>query len=155
MRRRLACAAALALLAASSPPERLALRTLDGAPIEIAREPDETALVLHFWASWCPDCAEELPALEQGARACGAQSRVRVLAVNVGDTAEEARRFASEHGLLLPVLLDEGGRVWRAAGLLGLPANLVWTSGGVQASEGPRSAARWREELAALGCATP
>ena len=155
VRRLLACAAALPLLGASSQ-ESLALRTLDGAPTEVAREPDEAALVVHFWASWCPDCAEELPVVEQSARACGTGSRVRVLAVNVGDTAEEARQFAAQHGVSsLPVLLDEGGRAWRAAGLFGLPANLIWTADGVQRSEGPRSAARWREALASLGCASP
>jgi cytochrome c biogenesis protein CcmG/thiol:disulfide interchange protein DsbE len=155
VRRLLAGAAALPLLGAASPPEPLALHTLAGAPIEVARAPDEAALVLHFWASWCPECAEELPDLEQSARACGAQSHVRVLAVNVGDSAEEASRFAAQHGLTLPLLLDEGGRAWRRSGLYGLPANLIWTAQGVRRGEGSWSAARWRDELGRLGCAGP
>lgn len=153
MRRSLACAAALALLGASAP-ESIALRTPDGAPIEIAREPEEKALVVHFWASWCPECAEELPALEQSARGCST-SAVRVLAVNVGETAEQVQRFAAQHGVALPLLLDAGGRAWRRAGFLGLPANLVWTVDGVQRSEGPASAAQWSERLAGLGCKAP
>lgn len=152
-RRRLACVASLALLAVAKP-EPIELRTLDGAQVRVAREPGEAALVLHFWASWCPECRDELPALERVARACEA-TRVRVLAVNVGETAEQARAFAEEHGVTLTVLLDERGRAWRRAGLRGLPANLVWTAEGVQSSEGPASAARWREQLAALGCPAP
>ena len=150
-RRGLACVASLALLAAAATPEPIELRSLDGADVRVARDPGESALVLHFWASWCPECREELPALERVAHACDA-ARVRVLAVNVGETAEQARHFVEEHGLTLRVLLDERGRAWRRAGLRGLPANLVWTADGVQRSEGPGSAARWRAQLAALGC---
>ena len=146
----LACAAALALVGASAP-EVASLETLDGDAIEVTRAPDENALVLHFWATWCPDCADELPALDRSARACEGHG-VRVLMVNVGDPADEVRRFAKGHGVELPVLLDPHGRVWRGAGLRGLPANLVWTRDGEQRSEGPSSAERWREQLAALGC---
>ncbi len=153
-RRWLACVASLALLAAAAAPEPIELRTLDGAEVRVARDPGESALVLHFWASWCPECREELPALERVAHMCAA-AHVRVLAVNVGETAEQARRFAEEQGLTLTVLLDERGRAWRRAGLRGLPANLVWTADGVQSSEGPESAARWREQLSALGCKAP
>jgi len=146
----LVCAVALALLGASAP-EVASLQTLDGDAVEVARAPEENALVLHFWASWCPDCADELPALDRSARACEGHG-VRVLAVNVGDPADEARRFAKSHGVELPVLLDPHGRVWRGAGLRGLPANLVWTRDGEQRSEGPASAERWKEQLSALGC---
>ena len=153
LRQSLAGAAALALLGAS-PPEALSLRTLDGVAVEVAREPGESALVVHFWASWCPECVGELQALAQSANACGAGGGVRVLAVNVGESADEARHFAKEHGVILPLLLDAGGRAWRLAGLRGLPANLIYTSEGVERSEGPWSAGRWRERLAALGCAS-
>ena len=149
--RLLACAAGLALLAASAP-EPLSLQTPDGAAVEVARQPDE-ALVVHFWASWCPDCAGELPVLDREARACGPASHVRVVAVNAGESAEQARSFLAEHGVSLPLLLDAGGRAWRRAGLRGVPSNLVWTRDGVQRSEGPWNAERWRDQLAALGCA--
>jgi peroxiredoxin len=152
-RRAWLCAAALALLAASAAPEAFELSTLDGTQVRVALEPGESALVLHFWASWCPECREELPALERVARGCvSTHVRVRVLAVNVGETADQARQYAKEHGLSLPILLDPRGRAWRSIGLRGLPANLVWTAQGVRTSEGPESAARWREQLAALGC---
>jgi peroxiredoxin len=149
----LACAAALALLGASAP-EVASLSTFGGNAVEVARAPDENALVLHFWASWCPECADELPALDRSAQAC-ANHGVRVIAVNVGDPADEARRFAEAHGVGLPILLDPRGRFWRSTGLRGLPANLVWTRDGAQRSEGAASAERWAEQLAALGCTGP
>ena len=62
--------------------------------------------------------------------------------------------YLAEHAFALPVLLDPGGRAWRQAGLFGLPSNLIWTAQGVTHERaGRRSAERWRERLAGLGCA--
>jgi peroxiredoxin len=150
-RRLLACAGVLALLGAG-PPAPIALRTLDGAELQITRGPGPPDLVLHFWASWCPECIEELPSLGAAAKGCDA-SRVRVIAVNAGEDTELVRRFIAEHALTLPVLIDPDGRAWRKAGLWGIPSNLFWTADGVSASAGPSSAKRWRSRLAEFGCA--
>ena len=149
-RRLLVCAGALALLGAG-PPAPIALRTLDGAEIQITRGPGPPDLLLHFWASWCSECIEELPSLDAAAKGCDA-SRVRVIAVNAGEEAELVRRFIAEHEITLPVLLDPAGKAWRKAGIWGIPANLLWTAEGVSASAGPSSAKRWRSRLVELGC---
>jgi thiol-disulfide isomerase/thioredoxin len=106
---------------------------------------------VHYWATWCPSCAPELRVLADVARAC-AGSGVRVLAVDVGESAEEVRRYLAEHALDLPVALDPEGRTWRRAGGRELPANLVWTASERRVSFGPSDADAWRARLAALGC---
>jgi len=148
--RPLACAVALGLLGAG-PPAPIALRTLAGEEVRITHGAGEPDVVIHFWASWCPECADELPSLAGAARACD-PARVRVLAVNVGEAPALVTEFLAEHPFSLPVLLDPGGRVWRQAGFWGLPANLTWTAQGVTRSVGPTRAEGWRERLAALGC---
>ena len=147
----LACAAALGLLGAG-PPAPIELRTLDGVSIRITRGPAEPDVVLHFWASWCSECAEELPSLGRAAQACD-PARVRVMAVNIGEEPELVRAFLAQHAFELPVLLDPGGKAWRRAGLWGVPSNLLWTAQGVSTSAGQTSAERWRERLEGLGCA--
>jgi thiol-disulfide isomerase/thioredoxin len=144
-------AAALGLLGAG-PPQPIELRALEGAPVRITHGAGEPDVVLHFWATWCPECAEELPSLASAARACD-PARVRVLAVNAGEAPELVKAFLAEHALSLPVLLDPGGRAWRQAGFFGLPSNLIWTAQGVTTSSGPTSSEGWRERLAGLGCA--
>jgi thiol-disulfide isomerase/thioredoxin len=146
-----ACAAALGLLGAGAP-QPIGLRALEGAEVQIARGPGEPDVVLHFWATWCSECAQELPSLASAARACD-PARVRVLAVDVGEAPALVKAYLAEHAFALPVLLDPGGRAWRQAGFFGLPSNLVWTAQGVTTSSGPTSAERWRELLAGLGCA--
>lgn len=149
-RRLLACAGALALLGAG-PPAPIALRTLDGEDVQVLRGPEGPDWVLHFWASWCAECTLELPALARAAQACD-PARVRVIAVNVAESPEEVRRYAAEHSIGLPVLMDPRGKVWRGAGLWGLPANLWWTQKGVVSREGPTPEKEWRERLRELGC---
>jgi thiol-disulfide isomerase/thioredoxin len=149
--RLLACAVALGLLGAG-PPQPIELRTLAGESTRITHAAGEPDVVLHFWATWCSECAEELPSLASAARACD-PARVRVLAVNAGETPALVKAYLAEHAFALPVLLDPGGRAWRQAGFFGLPANLIWTPQGATTSIGPTSPERWRERLAGLGCA--
>ena len=148
--RLLASAVALGLLGAG-PPQAIELRSLAGQEVRITHATGEPDVVLHFWATWCPECAEELPSLAGAARACD-PARVRVLAVNAGEAPALVKAYVAEHAFALPVVLDPGGRAWRQAGFFGLPSNLVWTAQGVTTSSGPTSGDRWRERLADLGC---
>lgn len=65
-------------------------------------------LALNFWATWCPPCDEEMPALELLHRQEG-EAGVQVVAVNLGESAEEVSAYAAARGLTLPLLLDEAG----------------------------------------------
>lgn len=145
-------AIALAAHAASAAPAPAG--AAEGMLEEIALGDGERALVLHFWATWCPACVEELPALAAALDACRGAS-VRVLAVNVGESPEEATRFLAEHGISLPLHFDPRGRAWRRFGVRALPANVVLRPGETTRTEGPSSAEQWRSRLAELGCRTP
>jgi thiol-disulfide isomerase/thioredoxin len=111
--------------------------------------------VVHFWASWCPECKEELPVLERAIRDCSKEKGVRIMVVNVGESTDEARRFLEREGSALPLLRDPEGAVWRTLAR-GLPANVLWTREGRRTDVGPKSPAAWRSLFQGLGCqATP
>jgi thiol-disulfide isomerase/thioredoxin len=66
--RRLACrvllAAALPCAAAqAAEPAQLRVPTLMGADFDLAAHRGQVVIV-HFWATWCPPCIQEMPALE-------------------------------------------------------------------------------------------
>jgi thiol-disulfide isomerase/thioredoxin len=148
--RTLACAGlAVALLAGADEPP-LDFETLAGERVRLALDEGEGGLVVHFWASWCADCAVELPTLDRAAQRCAGE--VEVVAVNVGDDPAAIARFLGEHPLGLRVLRDPSGRVWRRVGGRGLPANLSLTREGRRLEVGPRDADGWRQGLSALGC---
>jgi thiol-disulfide isomerase/thioredoxin len=120
-----------------------------GETVEIRVDPDR-ALLLHFWATWCPDCAEDLVHLDGAASGC---ERVRVVAVNAGDDPAQIGAFLARHPLRVEALRDPGGDVWRRLDGRGLPANVFWSNGGARGAElGPKTRAQWDERLAALGC---
>lgn len=141
------------LVAAAAPDAPLELETLAGEPVRLALE-GEAALAVHFWATWCPECREELRALDRAAARCAGR-RVRVVAVNAGDTAPAIEEFLEEHPLRLPVLRDPKGAAWRRVAGRGLPANLVVAGGERRVSLGPKSEREWEELLASLGCDPP
>ncbi|HET9976857.1 MAG TPA: TlpA disulfide reductase family protein [Burkholderiaceae bacterium] len=71
---------------------RLALAELRGAP-----------LLLNFWATWCPPCVREMPALDRFAKAQAARGwRVLGLAV---DKAEPVREFLARTPVSYPIAL--------------------------------------------------
>jgi thiol-disulfide isomerase/thioredoxin len=117
--------------------------------VTLALGEDERALVVHFWASWCPECGEELPGLERAVRDCAGE--VRVVAVNVAEPADVARRFLERHASALPLFRDPDGRVWRRLAR-GLPANLIWTRASRRVEVGPKDPSEWGRLLSSLGC---
>lgn len=69
----------------------------DGATFtlsEVLKEKD--LVVLDFWATWCPPCKAQFPALNKAASLY--KDSVAVLAVSVDDSASEVEDFKSEYG---------------------------------------------------------
>ena len=150
MRWSVALFALFAAPALASPETALTFVDARGAPVEIRTVPQaDRALLLHFWASWCPDCAEDLVHLDEAASGC---ERVRVVAVNAGDSQAQVDAFLARRPLRLDVLRDPNGEVWRRLDGRGLPANVYWSQRGRSADLGPKTGAQWRARLAELGC---
>jgi thiol-disulfide isomerase/thioredoxin len=146
----LALALALDVAAAARAAEPLALADLAGKPVALAPATG-TAVVAHFWATWCPSCREELGVLARAARGCG--TNVEVVAIDVGEDAAAVSAYLAQQPLALRVLLDPTGRAWRGSGGRELPATLFWSGGERTWALGALSEAQWDERLAALGCA--
>ncbi|MFZ6028407.1 MAG: peroxiredoxin family protein [Chloroflexota bacterium] len=78
-------------------------------------------VLINFWASWCPPCRAEMPAMQRVYEEYEAQGFV-ILAVNAAnqDSNPAAQAFASELGLSFPILFDtdgEVGNLYRAGAL--------------------------------------
>ena len=86
-------------------------------------------VVVNFWATWCPPCREELPALQ---RVASSESDVVVLEVDLMEPGDKARSFLDSLGLdrLQPVL-DSDGATTRRFGVLSLPSTFFVDAAGV------------------------
>lgn len=98
--------------------ETLTLSDLRGQPV-----------VLNFWATWCPPCRAEVPALEQVSRELGED--VTVLGVNVQEDRGAVQAFIDELEMTYPVVLDPSAEVARAYLVRAFPTTYFIDSRGV------------------------
>lgn len=110
-------------------------------------------VILSFWATWCPPCREEMPAIEEFYRLKGRE--VEVLAVNL--TASEkspgaVREFLRENAYTFPVLLDGKGEVAGLYLVRAIPTTFFLDENGTirQKHTGPLTLQAMLEALAAM-----
>jgi peroxiredoxin len=79
-------------------------------------------VIVNLWASWCPPCRAEMPAMQRLYEANRARG-LEILAVNTvyQDSRNSAQDFISEYGLTFPIPLDLSGSVARLYQLQALP----------------------------------
>jgi peroxiredoxin len=84
------------------------LTTIDGQRIDLGALYGKKPVYLKFWATWCVPCREQMPGFERLYRQYG--SRIAVVAVNVGFNETEAgvRAYRVQHGLHMPIVIDDG-----------------------------------------------
>lgn len=97
------------------------LPALDGSSVRLS-DLRGRPVIVNFWATWCPPCRAEMPALQQVARRYEAQG-LTVLLVNQGEPPAQVRAFLDSLGITLPTLLDNG-TVALAYRVRGLPTTV-------------------------------
>lgn len=70
-------------------------------------------LVLNFWATWCPPCRAEMPALQKVYDDYKDEGLV-IIAINVQENPAVIQTFIEDYGLTFPVLLDTTAATSRA-----------------------------------------
>ena len=61
----------------------------------------EKPLFLNFWATWCPPCVGEMPAIEAMYKKYG--DRLNFAAVSFDNSAADAQKMIAERGMTVPV----------------------------------------------------
>jgi peroxiredoxin len=105
------------------PAPALALTDLDGTRHDLAGLGDK-AVLINFWATWCPPCVKELPALSRLNRRMQGLP-FQVLTVDVGQQPEQVRSFLADKPINFPVLLDPEGDTFRAWQAYAFPTTMI------------------------------
>ena len=108
-------------------------------------------VMVDFWASWCPPCREEAPALGQVYREYRGRG-VEFVGINLWDNAGDAEVFLQQQGHEYPNGVDDGGRIAISYGVRGIPEKFFLDPEGriVRKFSGPVSADKLREILDSL-----
>jgi cytochrome c biogenesis protein CcmG/thiol:disulfide interchange protein DsbE len=78
-------------------------------------------VVINVWASWCPPCRNEAPAIK---RFVDGHPEAVMLGIDFQDTVDGARAFYQEFGWTHPSIFDPDGALATKLGLIGLPTTI-------------------------------
>ncbi|MBR5908669.1 MAG: TlpA family protein disulfide reductase, partial [Schwartzia sp.] len=90
----------------------------------------EKPVFLNFWATWCPYCTKEMPAIEELYKKYG--GRLHFAAVSVDDENGAAAAFVQSRGLTVPVYTGALNKIGNDYNLDAIPKSvLVGTDGAI------------------------
>ena len=85
------------------------LEMLDGKPGDLAQFIGKTAIVMEFWATWCPNCKELEPAMIAAQKKYAGKVQFVGVAVSFNESPELVRRYVEKHGLAGAQFYDRKG----------------------------------------------
>jgi peroxiredoxin len=119
--------------------------TPGGATFRLADQRGKVVMV-NFWATWCPPCLEEMPAMERLYRK-HKDAGFTLVAISVDADPKKVTPFVSEHKLTMPIGVDPKMDLASTYGVRALPSSfIVGRDGNLAAlAIGPR---HWDNEAA-------
>jgi thiol-disulfide isomerase/thioredoxin len=105
-----------------APAQSFDVKRTDGIVDGLAQHRGSVVL-LNLWASWCPPCQAEMPALEHFSRL--ERGKVVVLGADQGESAGVAAAYAKAHGVTFPILVDEAQHYGNTYAAAGLPTTII------------------------------
>lgn len=90
------------------------------------------AVLVNLWATWCPPCRAEMPAIEKVYQEYKEQGFI-VLAINATnqDDPSAIPAFLTQYNITFPILLDESGSVSLLYQLQSLPSSFFINREGI------------------------
>jgi peroxiredoxin len=101
----------------------LSLSDLQGNSVSLEDHRGQVVLV-NNWATWCPPCKAEMPALQSYFSLHAGEGLV-VVAIESGEAAADVAAFVDQYGLTFPVWLDPQGAALEAFRNWNLPSTYI------------------------------
>ena len=97
----------------ASPPA-VTIEDLDGKPVDLAQWVGKQPVLIEFWATWCPQCAELLPKMAAAHSRYRGRVEFLVVAVAVNQSQRSIKRHIERHPMPFTFLWDANGAAVRA-----------------------------------------
>jgi len=95
-------------------PPAVTLENLSGDSVALSQWIGKKPVIVEFWATWCPICAELLPRMEAAQKKYGDRAEFIVVAVAVNQSKNSVRRHLQRHPMPFTFLWDAKGAAVRA-----------------------------------------
>jgi len=95
-------------------PPAVTLENLKGDSVALSQWVGKKPVIVEFWATWCPICAELLPRMETAQKKYGDRAEFLVVAVAVNQSKNSVRRHLEKHPMPFTFLWDGNGAAVRA-----------------------------------------
>jgi thiol-disulfide isomerase/thioredoxin len=106
-----------------SPTPEIAGKDLNGAPITLSAFQGKTVL-LDFWATWCPPCSVDAPALQKLHQRYG-DKQLAILGISMAEERKIVEQFLQEHPAGYPILLSGDSKLPRPYQVQAIPTYIV------------------------------
>jgi thiol-disulfide isomerase/thioredoxin len=100
-----------------------------GGPAVRLRDQAGKVVLLNFWATWCPPCRAEMPALN----ALWSKTRGKaftIMGVSVGEKSATVADFIKSKGYAYPIFLDESSQLGSRFGARSIPTTYILDKSG-------------------------
>lgn len=119
------------LIREGMPAPQFALNTLEGQPMNLADLKGKAVLV-NFWASWCPPCLEETPALIEAYNELKAENpNIEFVGIGTNDDKANLVKFAENNKVPYVMVDDADGKVSDAYAVRGMPTTFFIDANGI------------------------
>jgi thiol-disulfide isomerase/thioredoxin len=81
------------------------IQTIDGKTLSLS-DLKGKGVILNFWATWCPPCRAEIPAMIELQKEY--EGKFTFIGIALNDQEEKVRAYISEKGMNYPVAMDNG-----------------------------------------------
>ena len=95
-------------------PPAVTLESLTGDSVPLSQWIGKKPVIIEFWATWCPICAELLPRMEAAQQKFGDRAEFLVVAVAVNQSKNSVRRHLERDPMPFTFLWDGNGAAVRA-----------------------------------------
>ena len=92
----------------------VAVRDLDGKPVDLGQYLGKQPLFLEWWATWCEQCDALLPRVRAAQAELGERVRFFGINVAVNQSPERVRRYVESNDVPFRTLYDDEGASTRA-----------------------------------------
>ena len=102
------------------------LNDLSGKKVTLSSFKNKKAVILSFWATWCPYCVREIPKLKK-LHSKFANRGLEIISINIAanDPISRVIEFEKKQALPYSVLYDKDQIVSRTYAVSGIPVSLI------------------------------